>query len=106
MTPPRSHPMSDIESASRREFVKAAGAAAVGASLFPADAIAQRPARRRYAIVGTGDRGSGMWGRDLGQRYPARREFAGLCAVNAKRAAASRTSIGGNCPTFTSSAEM
>jgi predicted dehydrogenase len=98
--------MSEIESTSRREFVKAAGAAAVGASLFPADAVAQRPARRRYAIVGAGDRGSGMWGRDLVQRYPDLLEFVGLCDINPKRALAARTAIGVTCPTFTSFDEM
>ena len=49
--------MSDPTSTTRREFVKAAGTAAVGASLFPAGAFAQPRARRRYAVVGTGDRG-------------------------------------------------
>src|SRR5262245_62945108 len=106
MTPPRSHPMSDMKPSSRRGFAKPPGAAAVGASLSPADAIAQRPARRRYAIVGTGDRGSGMWGRDLVQRYPDLLEFVGLCDVNPKRAATARTLIGVNCPTFTSFDEM
>ena len=62
--------MSDVSTSTRREFVKVAGTAAIGASLFPADALAQSRARRRYAIVGTGDRGSGMWGRDLVRRYP------------------------------------
>ena len=57
--------MSDVPTSSRREFVKVAGSAALGASLFPVDALGQTPAKRRYAIVGTGDRGSGMWGRDL-----------------------------------------
>ncbi len=49
--------MSDPTSTTRREFLKAAGTAAVGASLFPAGAFAQPRARRRYAVVGTGDRG-------------------------------------------------
>ena len=55
--------MSDVSASSRREFVKVAGSAALGASLFNVDALAQPPSKRRYAIVGTGDRGSGMWGR-------------------------------------------
>ena len=62
--------MSDTTASSRREFVKVAGTAALGASLFPSDALAQPRAKRRYAIVGTGDRGSGLWGRDLVQRHP------------------------------------
>ena len=62
--------MSDVSASSRREFVKVAGSAALGASLFNVDALAQPRVKRRYAIVGTGDRGSGMWGRDLVRRYP------------------------------------
>jgi len=51
--------MSDVSTNSRREFVKVAGSAALGASLFNVDALAQVPSKRRYAIVGTGDRGFG-----------------------------------------------
>jgi hypothetical protein len=69
--------MSDLLTSTRREFVKTAGSAAVAATLFPGDTIAQPRAKRRYAIVGTGDRGSGMWGRDLVQRYPDLLEFVG-----------------------------
>jgi predicted dehydrogenase len=91
---------------SRREFVKTAGTAAIAASLFPDHLWAQRPARRRYAIVGTGDRGSGMWGRDLVQRYPDALEMVGLCDINPKRTIAARNYIGVSCPTFTSIDEM
>jgi len=94
--------MPPLEPGTRRAFVKTAGVAALGASLFPDEVWAQRTAPRRYAIVGTGDRGSGMWGRDLAQRYAERLEFVGLCDVNPKRAAAARTYIGVDCPTFTS----
>src|SRR4029450_3962002 len=90
----------------RREFVKVAGSAALGASLFNVDALAQPPSKRRYAIVGTGDRASGMWGRDLVRRYPDLLEFVGLCDLNPKRALAARTFIGVSCPTFTSFDEM
>ena len=90
--------MSDAPTSTRREFVKVAGTAALGASLFPADALAQPRAKRRYAIVGTGDRGSGMWGRDLVQRYPDLLEFVGLCDINPKRAAAARDYIGVELP--------
>src|SRR4029453_7015236 len=97
--------MSDLTS-TRREFVKVAGSAAIGASLFPAAAIAQPAKKRRYAIVGTGDRGSGMWGRDLVRRYPDLLEFVGLCDVNAKRAGVARDFLGASCPPFTSFDEM
>src|SRR5580765_3397780 len=99
--------MSDAPASSRREFVKVAGSAALGASLFPVEAFGQPAAKRRYAIVGTGDRGSGMWGRDLVKRYPDRIEFVGLCDKNPKRPIVARDFIGvANCPTFTNFDEM
>src|SRR3981081_314394 len=98
--------MSDASTSSRREFVKVAGTAAIGASLFPSDAFAQPRAKRRYAIVGTGDRGSGMWGRDLVQRYPDLLEFVGLCDQNPKRTRAAKAYMGVDSPTFTNVDEM
>jgi hypothetical protein len=77
--------MPPLEPTTRREFVKTAGAAALAASLVPDPIWARRPARRRHAIVGTGDRGSGMRGRDPVQRYPDRLEVVGLCDINPKR---------------------
>src|SRR5258708_13143340 len=90
--------MADTKSASRREFVRVTGAAAVAASLAPlgiADFGSRAaPAKRRYAIAGTGDRGSGMWGRDLVRRYPDLLEFVGLCDINPKRAIVPRDYLG------------
>jgi predicted dehydrogenase len=98
--------MFDEQTPTRRDFVKVAGTAAVGASLFPTQVLGQ-PTKRRYAIVGTGDRASGMWGRDLVRRYPDLLEFVGLCDVNPKRALAARDFIGvPSCPTFTNFDEM
>jgi predicted dehydrogenase len=101
--------MSDAHTPTRRDFVKVAGTAAVGASLsslVAGDAVAQ-PRKRRYAIVGTGDRASGMWGRDLVRRYPDLIEFVGLSDVNPKRAIVARDFIGvPSCPTFTNFDEM
>ena len=95
------------ELSSRRDFVKTAGAAAVAASVLPMDVLGlAQPRRRRYAIVGTGDRGSSMWGRALVQRYSDVLEFVGLSDVNHKRVAAARAIIGAECPTFTSFDEM
>jgi predicted dehydrogenase len=98
--------MSDAQASSRREFVKVAGTAALGASLFPVDTLAQPRAKRRYAIVGTGDRGSGMWGRDLVRRYPDLLDIVGLCDQNPKRTQAASAFMGVNPPTFTNFDEM
>jgi predicted dehydrogenase len=83
----------------RRDFVTTATGAAA-ATLVAGRASAA--ARRRYAIVGTGVRGVGMWGRPLVERYADVLEFVGLCDVNPLRAEAARKQIGVSCPTFTS----
>ena len=99
--------MSSSRPWSRREFVQAAGVAAA-ATMFPASPVlaSPAPARRRYAIVGTGDRGTSMWGTALVQRYADVLEVVGLCDINPKRAAVARESLGVTCPTFTSFDEM
>src|SRR6266481_1762333 len=98
--------MSDVPTPTRREFVKAAGSAALGASLFPPGPPADAAAKRRYAIVGTGRPRRGMWGRDLVQRYPDLLEFVGLCDRNPIRTQAAKTYMGVTAPTFTNFDEM
>jgi predicted dehydrogenase len=100
--------MTHLKTLTRREFVKKAGNSAAAASLLAANAPLASAAtgRRRYAIVGTGDRGSGMWGRTLVARYSDVLEFVGLCDPNPKRAVASKELLGVSCPTFTSFEEM
>jgi predicted dehydrogenase len=92
----------------RRDFVKAAGTAAAGvllaAHLVPATVTPL--ARKRFAIVGTGHRATGMWGKDLAEKYNDVVEFVGLCDINHKRAEAGRKLIGVECPTFTKFDEM
>jgi hypothetical protein len=63
--------MSDKRSINRREFVKASGVAAASAVLAGSlsAAIVTPLARKRYAMVGTGHRGTGMWGKDIFERY-------------------------------------
>lgn len=91
----------------RREFVKTAGAAAAGV-LLASELTQGAPniSKRRYAIVGTGHRATGMWGKDLVARYANEVEFVGLCDKNAKRVEAGKQLIGVSCPTFTNFDEM
>lgn len=99
--------MSDYKSLNRRDFVKSAGTAVAAASLLGSPLVhAASSARRRYAIIGTGDRATGTWGRDLVERYADVIEFVGLCDSNYKRAAAAKGLIGVDCPTFTNFEEM
>jgi predicted dehydrogenase len=101
--------VTDQNTVSRREFVKTAGSAIAGTSLLggaPAIAGGAAAPKRRYAIVGTGDRAQGMWGRPVLRQYSDVVDFVGLCDSNPKRAEAARQLIGADCPTFTSFDEM
>jgi len=91
----------------RRDFVKATGTAAAGILLASSVAATATPlARKRFAMVGTGHRGTGMWGKDIFERYSNEIEFVGLCDKNGKRAEAGKKLIGASCPTFTNFDEM
>ena len=102
--------MSDTAFLNRRDFVKTAGTAAAASLVLGGggDALASGKAarRRRYAMVGTGHRGSSMWGADLARNYSDVLEFVGLADTNPKRAATARELMGVSCPTFTSFDEM
>jgi predicted dehydrogenase len=90
---------------SRREFVKTAGTAAAASLVSPGFAFAA-PQKRRYAIVGTGDRATNMWGKPIFRDYSDIVDFVGLCDINPKRAEISRGMIGASCPTFSNFDEM
>jgi len=100
--------MADSNRFTRRDFVKAAGSAVAAASLFSVTPSLARTnaTRRRYAIVGTGDRATSMWGLPLVQKYSDVLEFVGLCDINPKRVVAAKEIIGVDCPTFTNFDEM
>ncbi|HEX8268200.1 MAG TPA: Gfo/Idh/MocA family oxidoreductase [Pyrinomonadaceae bacterium] len=99
--------MSESKNLNRRDFVKAASVAAASVLLSNSSSVlAQTNKKRRYAIVGTGHRATGMWGKDLAQKYSENVEFVGLCDKNGKRAEAGKQLIGANCPTFTNFDEM
>ena len=87
----------------RRGFVTTAGTAAAGLLLGPriVPAIVTPLARLRYAIIGTGHRATGMWGKDLAERYKDVVEFVGLCDKNPLRVEAGKKLIGVDCPTYT-----
>ncbi|MEW6128010.1 MAG: Gfo/Idh/MocA family oxidoreductase [Acidobacteriota bacterium] len=100
--------MTNPKELSRREFVKTAGSAAAAASLltFNGSLANAESTRRRYAIVGTGDRATTMWGKPLATRYSDVLDFVGLCDINPKRVQAAKELMGVGCPTFTNFDEM
>ncbi len=105
----------------RRAFVKA-GSSTLAAGLFfghglpagtrPTETPEQDPlppprrAPYRVALVGTGIRAIGMWGRDLTSRYADFVEFVGLCDPNPGRLAYAKARIQADCPTFTDFEQM
>ncbi len=99
--------MSDQTLVNRRDFVKTAGTAVAATSLLGADAFAQAPSgRRRYAIIGTGERATSMWGRQIRERYSDVVQFVGLCDINSKRVENSKALMSVDCPTFTNFDDM
>jgi len=96
---------------SRREFLTSSALAlgAVGLSLSqPGRSVARPdPARRqRVALVGTGIRGSTLWGRDLIKNYGDVLEIVGLCDINPIRLESAKEFMGATCPTFIDFEEM
>jgi predicted dehydrogenase len=93
-----------VDEISRRGFLRVAGGAAVASAAgVPFAAAARTPprARRRYAIVGTGVRGSSMWGSSVLARHGDAVELVGLCDVNRKRADVVKGRLKTEAPIFT-----
>jgi len=98
--------MGERQEIGRRQFVRrSAGAAAAGAVLplaagsGPASAETSS-SRRRLVLVGTGSRGSHMWGKALMQTHAEHVELVGLCDINRKRVEYARGYIGVDVPTY------
>src|SRR5687767_10271416 len=63
-------------------------------------------AKRRIALVGTGHRGTGMWGRELLAECGTWVEMVGLCDMNPLRVERARELVGVDAPVFTDVATM
>ena len=89
----------------RREFLDQTARAGAGLTLATGNLgdSAVRPVapRRRLALVGTGGRGTSMWGTGVVKPYEAQVEFVGLCDINRKRVEVAKEIMGVTCPTFT-----
>ena len=88
-------------STTRRDFVRTTGGALAASVVAGPSLAAQAAERKRYAIVGTGIRGTTMWGRQVAEGYSDVVDFVGLCDTNPKRLEASKGMMGVSCPTFT-----
>jgi predicted dehydrogenase len=95
---------------SRREFLSTS-AVVLGAAGLALGSQGQTPAgrgpgrtaagKRRIALVGTGGRGSSLWGKDLLTNYGDLLEMVGLCDINPIRLETAKGLMGAACPTFT-----
>ncbi|MBN2011808.1 Gfo/Idh/MocA family oxidoreductase [candidate division KSB1 bacterium] len=94
----------------RRTFMATSATALAGAAVTRpfSSAFAASPTgkRTRLAMVGTGDRGTGMWGKSVVEQYSDYVEFVGLCDINPGRVKFGRKYMGVNCDTFTNFEEM
>jgi len=93
----------------RRDFLKTTGLATGALLASPLSVLANtpKPAKKtRVALVGTGIRGTTMWGRNLTQNFGDYVEFVGLCDINPGRVEFGKKYIGADCPTFTDFEEM
>ncbi len=88
---------------SRRTFLKSSGIAAAGTLAGSAVLTGQTGTKReRLALVGTGVRGTGTWGRDLVRDYADVVEIVGLCDINPGRVEFAREYLQlPNIPVFT-----
>jgi predicted dehydrogenase len=92
----------------RRAFLMTTGSATAGAMIAggarAADEsfVAKRPrtGKIRLALVGTGIRGTGLWGRGVVSDYSDVVEYVGLCDINPGRLEYALNYTGADCPTF------
>lgn len=88
----------------RRRFIAATGSAAAGLMVAGPELskAASRPAaeKMRVALVGTGIRGTGLWGRRLVQDYSDVIDYVGLSDINPGRLKFALEYTGADCPVY------
>jgi len=86
----------------RRDFLQQSGSILAGAAMANqalASAASVAPfAKKRIAMVGTGVRGLGMWGKPVLEEFGDSVEFVGLCDINPGRVQTGKRFLGVNCP--------
>ncbi|MEO0734493.1 MAG: Gfo/Idh/MocA family oxidoreductase [Bacteroidota bacterium] len=92
----------------RRKFLQNSALFTAMLAAGQADAFAAWKAteQKRIALVGTGVRGTSLWGKNLVDNYGKHVRFVGLCDKNPGRLAYGLSYIGARCPTFTDFDEM
>ena len=91
----------------RRSFVKYTAAAGASLMLHPFTSIAAGSDNKlKLALVGTGVRGTGLWGKQIVSQFKDVCEFVGLCDINPGRLAYCKEYVGVSWPTFVNVDEM
>jgi predicted dehydrogenase len=89
----------------RRNFLQQSGSLIAGSfiadSVLANESLTTPFAKKRVAMVGTGVRGIGMWGKPVIKEFADQIEFVGLCDINPGRVETAKKSMGLSCPTFT-----
>lgn len=86
----------------RRDFIQQSSWVAGSLLVNPNVYSRVKPANKvKLALVGTGDRGSGFWGKTILDNYKDLVEYVGLCDINPGRVEFAKTFIGADCKTFT-----
>ena len=91
----------------RRTFLGYTAAAGASLMLHPFESFAIPPGKKlRMALVGTGARGSGFWGKALVKNFGEVLEFVGLSDINPGRLAFVKKDMGVSCPSFVNVEQM
>ena len=92
----------------RRNFLSTTAGIAAGATILsnPVSAAFAGASKKRLALVGTGIRGTGFWGKRVIDNYSDIVEFVGLCDVNPGRLEFAKKYMKVNCPVYTDFEKM
>jgi len=91
----------------RRKFLGYTAAAGVALMLHPFESFAIPPGKKiRLALVGTGARGSSLWGREIIKTFGEVTEFVGLSDINPGRLEYVKKTLKVECPTFSDFEKM
>ena len=92
----------------RRDFLTTTAGMAAGASIIsnPLGAAVSGQNKKKIAMIGTGVRGIGFWGKRVVDNYSDIVEFVGLCDINPGRLELAKSHMGVNCPVFTDFDQM
>ena len=91
----------------RRKFLGYTAATGASLMLHPFASFANTTgAKIKLALVGTGHRGSSLWGISLQKSFGEVTEFVGLCDINPGRLAFVKEAMKVNCPTFSDFEKM